>query len=164
MRAFKSILLTTLVFSFLTFFPAPASAGPGDYTLTALGGPSFNLKDWHNQARIGGQFDYDLGYSMGFGMMALFGVSDKFRFQLMPLFRYEYLYLGPAALYGIFGAGYGVYDKENAFDLRFGTGIALPLGDRFVFNTDANLNVSPVGLPGTVVTLDWLIGFGLRFH
>lgn len=160
----KTFFLSVVFLSALTFLPVRAVAAPGDYTLTALGGPSFSIKDWHTQARIGGQFDYDLGYSMGFGMMALFGVSDKFRFTLMPLFRYEYFYLGPATVYGVFGAGYGVYEKENALDVRFGTGISMPLGERFFFNTDANLIVAPVGLPETVVTLDWLIGFGLRFH
>jgi hypothetical protein len=160
----KTFFCSVVLLSFVVLASPPATAGPGDYNLSVLGGPSFNLKDWHNQARLGGEFNYDLGYSMGFGMMALFGASKEFRFQLMPLFRYDYLYLGPAALYGVFGAGYGVYDKKNAFDMRFGTGITLPLGDRFVFNTDVNMFVAPAGLPTTVVTLDWLIGFGLKFH
>lgn len=164
MLKFPTFLVSLLLLSMVLLAPLSASAGPGDYSLTAIGGPSFTIKDWHSQGRLGGEFDYDLGYGMGFGLGALFGISDKFRFGMMPLFRYEFFYLGPAALYGVFGAGYGVYDKKNAMDIRFGTGIMLPLGDRFIFKTDGNLFVSPVGLGRTVVTMDWLIGFGVRFH
>ncbi|MFH1263530.1 MAG: hypothetical protein V1495_08855 [Pseudomonadota bacterium] len=153
-----------LVLSVLFVGAAPAWAGPGDYSLGVEGGPSFNLKNWHNQVRVGGEFNYDLGYRMGFGLMALFGASKEFRFQMMPQFRYDVVYLGPAAIYGLFGAGYGVYDKQNALDLRLGSGIVLPLGDRYELNTGVSLFISPVGPPRTVVTLDWLTAFSLRFH
>ena len=146
------------------FSSSLAYAGPSDFSLRVKAGPSFNLDDWENQARIGGEFDYDFGYSLGFNLSAQFGISDTFRFDLIPAVRYDYLYIGPAAFYGLFGMGYGVYSKENALSIRFGTGITLPLGERFEFNTDVNLYMAAAGTPGTPVTLDWLIAFGTRFH
>lgn len=159
-RAFGLVLF--FVSTLVAF--VPAFAGPGDYSLRVKAGPSFNLQDWENQGRIGAEFDYDFGYNLGFNMMASFGISDEFRFQLIPAVRYDYLYIGPAALYGIFGAGYGVYKTENALDLRFSTGVKFPLGDRFEFSTDANIFITPAGTPGTPVTFDWLIALGMRFH
>lgn len=157
-------LLTAIVLAFFLLSFTPAWAGPGDYSFRFKGGPSFNLQDWHNQVRAGSEFDYDLGYSMGVGLLALFGASKDFRFQLIPHFRYDVVYIGPAAIYGVFGAGYGLFNKENALDLRFGTGLTLPLGDQFEVNSDVNMFVSPYGPPGTQVTLDWLLAFGIRFH
>jgi hypothetical protein len=149
----------------LTFsLQSNATAGPGDYSLRFKGGPSFKLREFGNQVKVGGEFDYDFGYSMGFNLMAAFGISDDFRFQLIPAFRYDYAYVGPASFYGVFGVGFASFDKQSALDMRFGTGLVLPLGDQFEFNTDVNMYVAPVGLPRTVVSLDWMIGFGLRFH
>jgi opacity protein-like surface antigen len=141
-----------------------AFAAAGDYIFRVKGGPSFELQDWENQARIAGEFDYDFGYSMGFNLFTGFGISDNFRFDLIPSFRYSYLYLGPASMYGTAGMGYTVLDTENAFGMRFGTGLSMPMGDHFEFNTDVNLFVVPAGVPGTPVTLDWFLGFGFRFQ
>lgn len=160
----KTFCLSLALVSAITLLPRCSWAGPGDYALLLKGGPSFNIQDWHDQVRLGGEFDYDLGYSMGVGLLSLFGVSSKFRFQLIPNFRYDVIYIGPAAFYGVFGAGYAVYSKKNAMDLRFGAGIMLPLGDKFEVNSDANLFVTPIGTPGTPVTFDWLLAFGFRFH
>jgi len=160
----NKIKLTFFGVAFLFICSSAVFAGPGDFSLRLRAGPSFNLNDWENQGRFGGDFDYDFGYSLGFNLMASFGISDLFRFTLIPSVRYDYLYIGPAALFGVFGAGYGVYEDESALDLRFGTGITFPLGDRFDFSTDVNLFVAPVGTPGTQTTLDWLIGFGYKFH
>ena len=146
------------------FWLSTAMAASGDYSLRLKGGPSFSLHEWNMQGRFGGEFDYDFGYSLGFNLQTMFGVSDKFRYDLIPSVRVDYLYLGPAYLYGIFGVGLSVFDRQAAMDLRFGTGMTLPLGDSFEFNTDVNLYVAPVGLPVTPVTLDWLMGFGFRFH
>ena len=160
----KTFCLSLALASVITFLPRNASAGPGDYTLRLKGGPSFNIQDWVNQVRLGAEFDYDLGYSMGVSLLSLFGVSNKFRFQLIPNFRYDVVYIGPAAIYGVFGAGYAVYQKQNAMDMRFGAGMTLPLGDKFEVNSDANLFVTPLGTSGTPVTFDWLLAFGFRFH
>ncbi len=141
-----------------------AVAGPGDYSLRVKGGPAFNLQDWENQFRLGGEFDYDFGFHLGFNLAALMGFSDTFRFDLIPSVRYDYLYIGPASLYGLFGIGYAALDGQNALDMRFGTGLTLPLGDRFEFNTDIDLFLTPAGTPGTPTTLEWLIGFGTRSH
>ncbi len=161
MSRFKTLLVLSLsIFSFSLSY-----ASPGDYSLRFKGGPSFELQDWHDQMRIGAEFDYDLGYSMGIGLMALFGVSRDFRFQLLPSFRYDLVYLGPASLYGVLGAGYGRFNKnEESFDLRFGSGITLPLGDSFEVNSDVNVFMSPLGTPGTPITLDWLLSFGMKFY
>jgi hypothetical protein len=94
----------------------------------------------------------------------MFGFSNRFRFDLVPSLRVDYLYLGPAYLYGIVGAGLGILKNDAALDLRVGTGITLPMGERFEFNTDLNFFFVPAGTPGTPVTLDWFIGFGARFH
>lgn len=160
----KILRIVSLSLGFLLLFLASASAGPGDYYLRLKGGPSFELNDWKDQARLGGEFEYDLGYGMGFNQAAFFGISDTFRFDLIPSFRYTYLYVGPGSLYGLFGVGVGFFDKDAALDLRMGTGISLPLGDKFEFNSDVNLFVAPMGMPSTPVTLDWFIGFGVRFH
>lgn len=153
---FISILIVLSVSSF-------SFAAPGDYSLRAKVGPSFNLQDWENQFRLGAEFDYELGYSMGFMVTTLFGVSDEFRFQIFPGFRYDVFYVGPGAIYTALGAGYGRFNQEDSLDLRLGTGITLPLGDTYEFNTDVNLFFSPLGTPGTPVTLDWLLAFGVRF-
>ena len=142
----------------------PAWAGPGDYSLRVKGGPSFELQDWETQGRVGGEFDYDFGYAMGFNLMAYFGISDSFRFDLIPSFRYDYLYLGPAALYGVAGIGYSILDKDSGLGMRAGTGITLPLGKQFEFNTDINFMFTPVGTPGTPITVDWLIGIGYKYN
>ena len=143
--------------------PAEAVAAAGEYRLRVKGGPSISLSDWENQARVGGEFDYDFGYQMGFNLLGVFGVSRTFRFDLIPGFRYDYLHIGPANLYGVVGAGFTVLGTESALSLRFGTGLVLPLGKNFEFNTDVNFLISPAGVPGTPVTVDWLIGFGFRF-
>ncbi len=141
-----------------------ATASPGDYSLRLKAGPGFELNDWHNQFRLGGEFDYDLGYSMHVGMLGLFGVSSDFRFQLIPSFRYDVLYVGPATIYGIFGGGYGRYNSQNGFDIRMGSGLILPLGGNTEVTTTINVFVTPAGTPGTPVTLDWLLGFGYKFR
>jgi hypothetical protein len=140
-----------------------AWAGPGDYSLRIKGGPSFELVDWENQGRFGGEFDYELGYGFGFNLSTYFGVSNSFRYDLIPAVRYDYLYVGPASFNLIAGLGYGYFDA-NAMEIRFATGMTLPLGENFDFNTDVNLFWAPVGTPGTPVTLDWLIGFGFKFR
>ena len=157
-----------LVVTFILFagvgVPRTGHAGPGDYSLRLKGGPSFNLHDWQNQVRFGAEFDYELGYSLGIGLLTLFGVSDDFRFQLTPTLRYDVIYIGPAAFYTALGAGYGVFNRKNAFDVRVATGVILPLGDKFEVNSDVNLFITPAGTPGTPMTLDWLLAFGFRFH
>ncbi len=158
---FKTFLCSSILVLFLS---TPAFAGPGDYSLRFKGGPAFGLQDWGNQVRFGAEFDYDLGYSMGVGLLGLFGVSDDFRFTLMPTFRYDIVYIGPSSIYGTFGLGYGLYKGDNALDMRFGAGITLPLGDRFEVNSDFNIFMAPAGTPGTPVTAEWLIAFGFRFH
>jgi hypothetical protein len=160
-RTCLSFVLSLLI---ATSFSLNANAGPGDYSLRVKGGPSFQLKEWGNQVKVAGEFDYDFGYSMGFNLMTGFGISDEFRFQLIPSFRYDYLYIGPAVLYGLFGMGYSLFNSTNALDLRIGTGLNLPLGGSYEFITDLNLFISPAGVPATVVTLDWMMGFGVKFH
>ncbi len=147
----------------LICFSLPAVAGPGSYSLRAKGGPSFNAHDSVTQVRVGGEFDYDFGYSMGFNLMTMFGISKTFRFDLIPAFRYDYLFLGPATMYALGGAGYTVLRKKNAFGMRFATGITMPLGERFEFNTDVNFFLVPAGTPGTPLNIDWLMGFGCHF-
>ncbi|MFH1017591.1 MAG: hypothetical protein V1798_05330 [Pseudomonadota bacterium] len=156
-------LLLPVAVAVLILFSVQAFAGPGSYSLRAKGGPSFNLKDSRTLARVGGEFDYDFGYSIGFNLMAMFGIGKTFRFDLIPSFRYDYLFLGPASMYVLGGVGYTVFDKQSGLGMRLGIGITMPLGDRFEFNTDVNLFLVPVGTPGTPVNLDWLMGFGVHF-
>ncbi len=165
MKRMHRLVQFTWVF-FLLVLPTELSwAGPGDYSLRIKGGPGFNIANWETQGRIAGEFDYELGYALGFNLLAAVGISDNFRFTLIPNIRYDYLYIGPSAFYVIGGAGYGVYDSKNAFELRMGTGMTLPLGQDFDFNTDVNLYIAPAGGgPNTEVTLDWITGFGFRFN
>ena len=163
MKITPKLLVLFTLFSAFVLTHDQAEANPGDYTLRAKGGPSFNLQDWENQGRIAGEFDYDFGYSMGFNLMAAFGISKNFRFDLIPSFRYDYLYIGAASLYGIAGLGYTVLKDKSALGMRIGTGLSLPLGTQFEFNTDANLFVAPAGVSGTPITLDWLIGIGYKY-
>ena len=158
LHTFLAFVIATIALSTAT------QAGPGDYSLRVKAGPSFSLADWENQARVGGEFDYDMGDGLGFNLMAQVGISNNFRFDLIPSIRYDYLYIGPAAFYAAAGMGYGVFDKQSALDVRIATGLMLPLGESFEFSTDVNLFFAPVGTPGTPVTLDWLIGFGYRYH
>ena len=126
-------------------------------------GPAFNLNDWENQFRVGGEFDYDLGYGLGITFLSLFGVSDVFRFQMIPGLRVDLLYAGPASFYGSVGMGYGRMSKNNTLDTRTGLGLSLPLGERLELNSDANLFMSPIGTPGFPVTFDWLLALGYKF-
>ena len=154
---------TVAVAATTIFLSSQALAGPGSFSLRAKGGPSFNLQDWHTQGRIGGEFDYDFGYSIGFNLMGLIGVSNKFRFDLIPSFRYDYLFLGPATMFALGGIGYTVLEKRSALGMRFATGITMPLGSHFEFNTDANFFITPAGTPGTPVVFDWLMAFGFHY-
>lgn len=143
----------------------PAFANPGDYKLRILAGPSFSANDWVDQFQFGGEFNYDLGYSMNIDLHAMFGVgNDQFHFHLIPGFGYNFLYIGPAAFHGLAGMGYGLYESNNALDVRFSTGVSLPLGESFEAYTDINYVFAPVGTPGTPATFDWLLGFGFNFN
>ncbi|MEZ4820234.1 MAG: hypothetical protein R3A45_10195 [Bdellovibrionota bacterium] len=140
-----------------------AQADPGNYSLRVLAGPSFNISDFEDQLKVGGEFYYDLGYNMNVTLLSLVGVNDTLRFQLLPGFSYNYLYLGPAILHALIGAGYGRLGSENTFDLRFSTGIRLPLSDKLEAYSDINYFMSPVGTPGTPQTFDWLLGASFTF-
>lgn len=156
-KIFFAFLLITLV-STSTF------ANPGNYTLRILAGPSFATNDWADQFRFGGEFSYDLGYSMNIGMMSAFGLgSNLFRFQMIPGFSYNYLYLGPAAFHVLAGAGMGVYEQDMGLDMRLATGVSLPLGDFWEAYSDINYMFAPIGTAGTPATFDWQIGFGFVF-
>lgn len=159
----KKIIQFGLVALLLMSFSTASLADPGDYYLRALAGPSFNLSDWNNQFRIGGEFYYDVGYNMNLSMLTLFGISDLFRFQLIPGFSYNYLYLGPAIFHVLGGMGYGRMHSDNTFDLRFATGLRLPLGNNLEAYTDVNYFASVAGTTGTPQTFDWLMGLGFRF-
>ncbi|MEZ4705318.1 MAG: hypothetical protein R3A11_09055 [Bdellovibrionota bacterium] len=144
---------------------ALAQVQPGDYSLRALIGPGFNIDDWEDQFRVGGEFDYDLGYNMGIDFVTLIGVGDEFRFQMIPGFRYNYLYIGLASFYALAGAGLGHMLGENTLDLRFATGLNMPLGQSLEAHTHVSMYISTLGLDNvTPVSLDWMIGIGKRFH
>lgn len=159
----RRLLFLVLFFISISSF-ATVSGSPGDYTLQAKMGPGFNLQDWQNQLRFGGEFDYDLGYSMGLGMLGLFGVGEDFRMQLIPSFKKDLLLVGPASFFGVVGLGYAKYNTVDALDMRIGTGVTLPLGEKYVVGSDLNLFMTPIGTPGFPVTVDWLISFGLKFN
>lgn len=145
-------------------FAGVAKADPGDYYLRVLAGPSFNIADFEDQIRVGGDFYYDLGYSMNVSLLTLFGInSDTFRFQLIPGFSYNYMYLGPAVFHALVGVGYGRLEDQNTLDFRFSTGVRLPLNDRLEAYSDVNYFMSPVGTPGNPQTFDWLLGLAFRF-
>lgn len=158
----KKIILS-LMFACL-FFSPKSFANPGDYTLRILAGPSFNSNDWVDQFKFGGEFNYDLGYSMNIGMLSLFGAGhDKFKFDLIPGFGYNFLYIGPAAFHVLGGVGYAIYDKDAGMDVRLSSGVSLPLGDFWEAYSDINYIFCPLGTPGTPATFDWLLGFGFVF-
>lgn len=152
-------LLTIVIF----YFPiSQAKAEAGDYALRPILGLSFNLLDFEDQVRIGGEFNYDLGYNMHISFLSLFGISNRFRFQMMPGFGYNYLYLGPAVFHGLVGAGYGRIGSSSTLDFRFSTGVRLPLNEKIDAYSDVNYFISPVGTPGTPQTFDWLIGLSFK--
>ncbi|MCB0309425.1 MAG: hypothetical protein KDD48_08640 [Bdellovibrionales bacterium] len=163
MRYTKLVVFSLI--GFIGLLSAQSYAGPGDYSLRVKAGPSFSLNNsWSDQLRIGADFDYDLGYSMGVGFLTVFGFSDDFRFQMIPTFRYDVLYIGPGSFHALAGVGYGRFNGANAMDVRTGLGLTLPLGDNYEVNSDVNLFFTPAGTSGTPVTLDWLIAFGFKFH
>lgn len=153
----KIILIVCLSLGLLSVF-SKSWADPGNYSLRALVGPSFNLDGWEDQIRAGGEFSYDLGYSMNLSLLGLMGLNNDFRFQLIPGFSYNYLYLGPAVFHALAGVGYGRLGDNNTLDVRLSTGLRLPLNDRIEAYTDVNFFLSPVGTPGTPRTFDWLLG------
>ena len=148
----------------ILFWVPTAFSNPGDYSLRVIAGPSFSTSDWVDQFRFGGEFNYDLGYSAHLNLISAFGVGgNSFRFQLIPGIGYNYLYIGPAAFNVLAGIGYGVYETDSAMDVRFSTGVSLPLGDSFEAFTHVNYIFAPVGTPGIPATFDWLLGFGFLF-
>ena len=161
----KSVLAFCLVFVFCisTAAQAEMTSAPGDYSLRIKMGPAFNVQNWEDQMRIGGEFDYELGYSMGVNFLTLFGIGDNFRFQMIPSLRYDYLYIGPASFHGLLGLGYGRLDNDNTLDMRLGTGVILPLGDHYEVTSDLNFFTSLAGASGTPITMEWLLGFGFKF-
>lgn len=159
----KKILLASLLLLSVTF-TSSAFANAGNYTLRLLAGPSFNSNDWTDQVKFGGEFSYDLGYSLNIGLLSTIGVGgSKFKFDLIPGFGYDFLYIGPAAFHALAGLGYGVYDKDSGLDVRLSTGVSLPLGDFWEAYSDINYIFCPVGTPGTPATFDWMLGFGFVF-
>jgi len=151
------------LFALLVQIPCQnASAKAGDYALRPLLGLSFNLLDFEDQVRVGGEFNYDLGYNMHISFLSLFGISNSFRFQMMPGFGYNYLYLGPAIFHGLVGAGYGRIGSQSTLDFRFSTGVSLPLSEKVNAYSDINYFISPAGTAGTPQTFDWLIGLGFK--
>lgn len=160
----KKILLILLIFTSTFIYSAPASADAGNYVLRFVAGPSFETSDWVDQFRFGGEFKYDLGYDLNIGLISLFGLgSSEFRYDLIPGFSYNYLYLGPAVFHLLAGAGYAAYGSDSAIDVRFSTGVELPLGTKWQAYSDINFIFAPVGTPGTPSTFDWLLGFGYVF-
>lgn len=153
-----------LYFVAVGFFTTAVFANAGDYSLRAKVGPSFSLNDWTDQVRVGADFDYDLGYSLGLGFLTAFGLSSEFRFQMIPTLRYDFFYIGPGSFYSLAGLGYGRYNSANTLDVRTGLGVTLPLGERYEVNSDVNMFFSPLGTTGTPITLDWLIAFGFKFN
>ena len=159
----KRVAVFFFAISLLFLFVSESHAAPGDYTLRLKVGPSFAVKDYENQIKFGGAFDYDLGFGWGVGLEALIGVKSQFRFQLFPNARFTFLYVGPAELFFMFGGGYEVYESNSAFGFKFGPGIILPLTPGYELISDFTVNLTPIGTPGTQVTLDWMLGFGFRF-
>jgi hypothetical protein len=158
----KFILVVCLCIGLFSVF-SKAWADPGDYALRGVAGPSFNIDGWEDQMRVGGEFAYDLGYSMNLSLLGLFGLSDEFRFQLIPGFSYNYMYLGPAVFHALVGVGYGRLANQNTMDMRFSTGVRLPLNGNVEAYSDINFFVSPLGTPGTPRTFDWLLGVSFNF-
>jgi len=156
-------LAICLPFILILLFSFNSYAVPGDYTLRFKVGPSFAVTDYENQIKIGGEFDYDLGFGWGVGLEALLGIKSNLRFQLMPHVRFNWLYVGPAVLFLKAGGGFETFGKDTAFGLRIGPGIVLPLGARYEVMSDFTFNLTPVGTAGTPITLDWMIGLGLKF-
>lgn len=158
----KKILFAFLLA--LTISTSSFATNAGEYTLRMLAGPSFNTNDWVDQFKFGGEFNYDVGYSMNISLLSTFGVGgDEFKFNLIPGFGYNFLYLGPAAIHALAGIGYAAYNSNSAMDVRLSTGISLPLGDFWEAYSDINYIFSPVGISGTPATFDWMLGFGFVF-
>lgn len=161
-RPLKIRLLLMLITFIAT--TGAASATPGEYALHAKLGPSFEIQDSENALKVGGEFDYELGFGFGFNLSANFGISQTPLFQLIPAIKYDVVYFIPGTMFVIAGAGYELYDYDGqALGLRFGTGLRLPLKKPFEFITDINIFVTPSGVSGTPTTFDWLTGFGVRY-
>ena len=160
----RKMLLFAVLFVSLSSSWVQAQVQPGDYSLRALIGPGFNIEDWEDQFRFGGKFDYDLGYNMRIDFVALVGVGNEFRFQMIPGFRYNYLYIGLASFYALGGAGLGHMLGENTLDFRFATGLNLPLGETMEAHSHVSMYISTLGIDNTPVSLDWMIGIGKRFR
>ena len=102
---------------------------------------------------------------MNISLLSKFGLgSSLFSFHMVPGFSYNYLYLGPASFHALAGAGLGVYEQDTGMDIRFATGVSLPLGDAFEAYSDINYIFAPIGTAGTPATFDWLLGFGFVFQ
>ena len=163
-----TIVLFALVLSLLLsvgFSNSATAATPGEYAFNIKLAPSFELKDSTNRFKVGGDFDYQLGYGIGFNIFTSvgFGSGDSL-FQLMPGIRYDVLFLLPATLFVIGGAGYEAHEfDDQALAIRMGTGLELPLKKPWQFITNLDMFITANGVQGTPVTLDWFIGLGLRY-
>ncbi len=144
---------------------APAAwPTPGEYALHVKIGPSFEVQDSQNSFKVGGEFDYELGYGFGFNLATQVGISDDPLFQLIPAVKYNLVYFVPATLYMLAGAGLELYNFEDqALGVRLGSGIVLPMRKPWEFITDVNFFFTPSGVPGNPITFDWLIGIGMRY-
>ena len=159
----KKHFLIVVLFSILLATSFSVQAAAGDYSVRGLMGPSFQIQDWQNQFKIGAEFDYDLGLDMGLSLLGLFGISNDFRFQLIPTFNYNFLYIGNVSFHGGLGVGYTTFGTNVGMDMRFSTGVKLPLGEYFMAYSEADAFVTPVGTAGAPITFDWLLGFGFIF-
>lgn len=157
-------LLGVMLAALCTALSSTSWATPGEYALHAKVGPSFEIQDSDNTFKLGGEFDYELGFGLGFNLSANFGIGPSPIVELIPAFKYDVVYFVPGTLFVIAGAGWQLTDgTDSALAVRVGSGLRLPLKKPLEFITDINLIFGTAAPNGTPITFDWLTGLGVRY-
>lgn len=182
--------LSLLIILILLLVTTDLKAAPGDYNFHFSVGPSLGLKGVDDTFRLAATFDYELDRYFGFDLTALagFGKSESdIAFILIPSLKYDLIQFGqfrsnepprdvaprptrPTPTFGAWsvfaGAGFHFFNQaeDSGLALRLGTGLRLPLKNRWEFLSSANFFLTPFHSGSeTPMTFDWLIGLGRRF-
>ncbi len=161
---YKRVIPVIVALFLVSIFSSPTWADPGDFSIAAEVGPSFEINDLENQFKAGMSFDYELDYGFTLDLSTVLGIgSDLFVFEMLPMLKYNIIYIFPAVIYVGYGMGFATLDKDAGLAMRFSTGINLPLSSTFDAVSDVHFFLVPAGTPGTPSSIDWMVGLRYKF-